>query len=211
MVVTKIERLRSRAPRYRVRCDDGETIVLSEDLLVRLGLAAGDEISPQDFRQIRDAGEADDARQRAYQYISYRPRSEHEIIQYLRRKGFPDGRAEATVQDLRRLGLLDDAQYAAMVVRDAISRGRSGPAAVRKKLLEKRVARDIIDRLIGEHFTDEYLARQAAEILRKRMERAGRSRRKTDPVKQKARLYQYLCQRGFSPNTALQAIKEVEA
>lgn len=210
MTIARIERLRSRLPRYRVRCDNGESVILSEDLLIRFGLAAGDELTEGQIQNMRDSSEADDAKQKAYHYISYRPRSEHEISQYLRRKGFSRERAHRTIEDFRSLGLVDDESFAAMIVRDAVARGKSGPAAVRKKLLEKRIARQTIDTLIAEHFTDDLLESKAIALLKKRVERTRARLKGLDPSKRRARLYQYLCQRGFSSQTAKHALNSIE-
>jgi len=210
MVITRIERMRTRQPRYRIRFDEGEQLVLSEDLLIRFGLASGDTMTHAQLQEIRDASERDAAKQSAYHFLSFRPRSEHEITQYLVRKGFSKDRSAETTQEFRRLGLVNDETFAAMVVRDAVARGRSGPAAVRRKLLEKRVPREIADRLISEYFTDDVLTIRAIDLLTKRIERTRTRLKALDPAKRRARLYQYLCQRGFSSQTAIQALNSMD-
>jgi len=210
MIVTRIEKMRSRQPRYRIHSDDGAPIILTEDLLVRFSLARGDELSEERLHEMHAASEQVSAKQHAYRFISYRARSEHEIATYLRRKGFSAERATATVEEFRHLGLVDDAHFAGMIVRDAITRGRSGPAAVRRKLLEKGISRQIIDDLVAEHFSDEVLKSTAIGLLIKRVERTRARLDKLDPPKRRARLYQYLCQRGFSSQTATHALNSIE-
>ncbi len=210
MIITRVERLRSRQARYRITFDDGEPLLLTEDQLVRFGLATGDEIPAGRLDEMREATERDAAKQTAYMYISYRPRSEQEIRQHLRKKGFTAERARQTVADFVRLNLVDDTTFAAMVVRDAVARGRTGPAAVRRKLMQKGIARDVIDGLLREHLPDDTIQRQANELLRKRIAQTGARLKALDPVRRRARLYQYLCQRGFSGHVAARALKSIE-
>jgi len=210
MVITKIERLRSHQARYRIRFDDRDPILLSEDLLVKFSLAQGDEITEETYSAVSEAEQSASAKQAAYRYISYRPRSAAETRMYLLRKGFSGEQADRTILSMTRLGLIDDESFAAMVTRDAVSRGNTGPLGIRKKLGQKGIRKEIIQRLLGEYFTDELQRERAVELLKKRIRRTERSLKKLQPAQRRARLFQFLAQRGFSGDAARHALKQIE-
>jgi regulatory protein len=210
MEITKIERMRSRKPRYRLRFDDGDPLIICEDVLASFALATGDTVSQEDIQRIVDAHEIATAKQSAYVYISYRPRSRREIVDYLLRKKYSKRWAEHTAAEFVRLGLVDDEAFAAMVIRDAVKRGRTGPSGIRNKLLQKGVHRDIIQSLLDEYFGEHLQERKAFELLERRVLRTRRSLEKLLPAQRRARLFQYLAQRGFSSQAARHALTRIE-
>jgi regulatory protein len=109
-----------------------------------------------------------------------------------------------------RLGFVDDASFAAMVIRDALRRGSTGPHGIRKKLAEKGVNKELIQQLTDEYFVGELQKEIAVTLLRKRIARTERSLKKLLPAQRKARLYQYLAQRGFDSDVVSYALKQIE-
>ncbi|HLZ72316.1 MAG TPA: RecX family transcriptional regulator [Dehalococcoidia bacterium] len=133
--ITSIERER-RGGRVAVIVDEaaGEPWVrVHREAVYALGLRVGQEASDD----LRDRLEQEDARHRAYEaslhLLSYRPRSEQELRDRLRRKGLPAEAIAATVERLRGAGLLNDEQFARQWVAErgsgAHARGRSLLAA----------------------------------------------------------------------------------
>ncbi len=130
--ITSIERQR-RGGRIAVMVDDEPWASVHREAVYALGLRVGQEVTDE----LRLRLEAEDAHHRAYEsalhLLGYRPRSEHELRERLRRKGLPVAAIDETVERLRRAGLVNDEQFARQWVAErgsgAHARGRSLLAA----------------------------------------------------------------------------------
>lgn len=147
----------------------------------------------------------------AIRFVSFRPRSERELRVFLEQKlkkrhitaplVVPD-----VLRRLAELGYADDAKFAAWWVDQRTGRKPKGAQAIRGELLDKGVARGIIDRVIGEGLQGErseralaLAAAQAKAGLWKMLPVAG----------QKQKLSQYLLRRGFASDTVWGVIDDI--
>jgi len=161
----------------------------------------------------RDGREASDekvarikARQTAYRLLKYRPRSEQEIIDKLRKKDFPKTVIAHTVDELRKTGLVDDRQFALGWTRSRLNKP-FGVKRISYELKQKGIDGDIADdaiRQATEHH-DEF------EVLLELAKRRLSKYKHLDRQKAKQRLFGYLSRRGFSGNIVFKVLKEVEA
>lgn len=90
----------------------------------------------------------DAAMQRALELLSYRPRSRAELRRRLAERDLPPEVVEACLRRLEELGLVDDAELAGMVARDAARFGRSRRRArerMRRLGIEPAVATAVLD------------------------------------------------------------------
>ncbi len=83
----------------------------------------------------------------AYRYLSYRPRSEEEIRQSLRRRGFTNEVIEKTIVKLREQNLSDDFAFAQFWAENRLSFRPKSKRLIRKELSERRVAADVIEQV----------------------------------------------------------------
>ena len=81
---------------------------------------------------------------RALKLLGARPFGERELYDRLVEKGETEQNAAATVAWLAELRLLDDAEYAAMVVRHCAAKG-FGPRRIRDELFRRKVPRELRD------------------------------------------------------------------
>ena len=161
--VRALEPLDRRGRRVRVLLDargedDGENDVLELALEVveRVGLGAGDPVD-----------EALRARDAALAYLAHRPRSRAEMRRRLRARSFPAAVVEGCLDELTAKGLLDDAAFAEVLVRERLRRNPRGAARLRDELcrrgLDPAAATAAVERGLGAAGTaDEALAVAAA-------------------------------------------------
>lgn len=88
------------------------------------------------------------ARNVAASLLSSRMYTCQELVRRLCRKGYERDLAERVVSEFIELGLLDDTQYAKLYVEDAVKLGAKGWYRIRQELMQKGVARSIIDEAI---------------------------------------------------------------
>ena len=86
--------------------------------------------------------------------ISFRDHSRRELLDKLR-KDYPEDVAEAAVDRLEELGLIDDGRYARRYTADLINLKHLSERGIRQKLTEKGIDRDLIDEILEETEVDE--------------------------------------------------------
>jgi regulatory protein len=87
---------------------------------------------------------AEDAYECALRALHHRDRTEFEIEEHLRARGFLDDDRSQAVETLRRNGLVDDERFAHARASALAERG-AGNALIRARLAEAGVARDLVD------------------------------------------------------------------
>lgn len=80
------------------------------------------------------------ARAAAFRLLRVRPRSDQELRQRLRQKGFAEPVVEVVTRDLTRQGHLNDAQFARYVATSRLSSTSKGLRAVRDELRRRGIA-----------------------------------------------------------------------
>ena len=133
------------------------------------------------------------ARNNAYCLLRSRPRSERELRERLRLKGYGDDIVEDVVSGLKNSGDIDDAKFAKLWVESRVNFNPMGEIVLRQELKVKGVSDAIIDATMEECLKgyDEYAVafNMAAEQFRRFA--------KLDRRKAMKRLYDFLARRGF--------------
>lgn len=188
--------------------DDGSPLVVGDEVIGRFALSVGDELGTARWEEIRRAQESGDARRIAINYISYRPRSEREVVRHLVGKKIAEEVAEQTAARLRSLQMIDDGAFARMFVRDRLRRGGHGPGLLRQLLLQKGVTRTVADQVVRELAPEEDQRTAAIALARGRIRRL--SGRREDALRRRKRLYDLLMRKGFSSDIARAVLQQLK-
>ena len=97
----------------------------------------------------------------AYHYLSYRPRSEGEIRQWLRKRGFVDEVTEAAIAKLREQHLSDDLAFAQFWKDNRLSFRPKSKRLIQKELRDRKVASEIIGQ-VTKDIDDDQIAHKLA-------------------------------------------------
>jgi len=87
---------------------------------------------------------ADDAFECALRALRHRDRTEREVEDHLRARGFSEEDRSRAVETLRRTGLVDDERFANARASSLANRG-AGNALIRARLAEAGVAHELVD------------------------------------------------------------------
>jgi regulatory protein len=141
------------------------------------------------------------AKSYALRLIKFRPRSEKEIRDKLRLKGFDPSVMDQAVGSLKNTRLIDDALFARLWVEGRIKRPL-GIARLRLELGRKGVPGNIIE---------ETLSRAAVgydedAVIRGLIEKKARQFKGLPEDKAKARIYGFLVRRGFSRDRVMEMV-----
>lgn len=104
-----------------------------------------------------DSNSLQDCLNAAYRYLSYRPRSEGEIRQWLHRRRFANEVAEKTIAKLREQNLSDDFAFAQFWAGNRLSFRPKSKRLIKKELRDKKVAAEIIEQ-VTKDMDDEEIA-----------------------------------------------------
>ena len=121
--------------------EDGTEIRSTLGVVTEMMLFRGKDLDDSDVEQLRELSAKAFAVEKAVELLSYRQMSGKEMRDKLIRKGIGAEAAEAAVERLYELRLLDDEQYAAAVVKHYTAKGY-GAARIRAELAHRGVDRD---------------------------------------------------------------------
>lgn len=127
----------------------------------------------------------------AFRLLGYRDRSEKEMYEKLIRKGFSEKVALEAVGYLNDKGFIDDRRFAEILRKDAVERKHLGKRGTRSYLMNKGIAVDIAEDILGND--GDYL--DAAKSF---VEKKLRNMKVYDEEIIKRRLWGMLSRRGFS-------------
>jgi len=188
--ITALSSQKNDSSRVSLYLDGKFTLGLSKDLACRVKLAVGQELSTQKIGEIKNQDQEEKHLDSVYHYLSYRPRSEKEVVDYLGKKGTEPGAIGRIVFRLKKEGYLDDQEFARWWVDQ---RRRFRPRSryfLKGELIKKGVGVEIINRVL-ENVDESSLIEK---IILERKNRLA----DLEPSRAKEKLIAYLSRRGFS-------------
>jgi regulatory protein len=177
--------------RVSIFVDGAFAFALPVIVAVQRSLQRGVELSAEAVEELAGIAEAEKATEAALTFVSYRPRSEREVRDRLRRRQFAPAAIEYAVEKLRGWRYLDDRAFAAYWVENRIEHAPRGRRSLKEELRSKGVDREVAGEVIDQSGLDEQS--DALEIARKRL----RSLSGLDEQTQRRRLAAFLARRGY--------------
>jgi regulatory protein len=203
--ITAIEPQKHHAERVNVHVDGEFRLALALEIAYGVPLRVGDEVSEAQLEELARRDQLWKAKEAALNLLSFRPRPAAELRRRLKEKEYPAEVADEVVEGLVSAGLVDDAGFAGMFVRDRVRLKPKGRRRLvqelRAKGVDEETARAAVEEAWeGEEVSDVALAREAAARW---SPRAGEEREKA-----RRRLYAFLARRGFDHDAIFQVLEE---
>ena len=192
-LITDIKLQEKRKDRFSIFLDGEFAFGLHQDVLLKSGIARGDKLTQERIDSILNMELARAAKEKAMRLLAFRARSKKELGERLRRAGFTDPLIESTIADMKRLGLVNDAEFALMFARNRMITKPVGEFLLRRELQQKGIGEADIARAVAEAYKEksEYLfAKQLAAKNKKKQS-------KLDEAKARKRVSDFLMRRGF--------------
>ena len=188
MRIERIEASKHKRGRVLVFLADGACLKITEQELLDFGLRAGDDLNEATLAKLKEAAGVSNVKATAADIIGKRAMSRAALEKKLKEKGASEADARYAAEWLEAIGAINDADYAALLVRHYGEMGY-GPARVREKLYEKGVPRELWDEALdqlpeGGNQIDRFLQ--------------GKLHGRTPDEKEKKRLTDALLRRGYS-------------
>lgn len=214
MKLLKLEPSSRVEGRWLVWLDNGTLLRLGEADVVAFSLYAGMELGEEQLEALQQAQEKAKMKHKALTLLAARPMSQRELERKLSakppRKGEPQegeeqrqqrrDMAQEVAQRMAQVGLVDDQEYAATVVRH-YSRKGYGPAKIRDELYRRGVPRELWDQAMEERDQGDDKLRALVE---KKLRGAAPTREELKKVSA------YLARRGFGWEEISRVLSQVE-
>lgn len=164
-------------------------------------LEVGKELDMDQIIELQSDDEVEVAYQKALNYLSYRPRSERELMDNLSKHNFSEDVTQKVIERLGRQGLVDDRAFAQTWVENRSDFKPRGRRALRMELHQKGIERDLIDSVL-EDIDEDTLAYEAAM-------KQIRKYRSLDWEDYRRKMIGFLARRGFNYGIANEVAKRV--
>ena len=188
MRIERIEASKHKRGRVLVFLADGACLKITEQELLDFGLRAGDDLNEATLAKLKEAAGVSNVKATAADLIGKRAMSRASLEKKLKEKGASEADARYAAEWLEAIGAINDADYAALLVRHCADLGY-GPARVREKLYEKGVPRELWEDALDQMPDN---GEQIDRFLQSKL------RGRTPDEREKKRLTDALLRRGYS-------------
>jgi regulatory protein len=204
-IITKIGEQKRNPRRRNVHLDGKFAFVCSANVVVKFRLHEGMVLTDEQVEGIREGQDRQKCFDKAMKFLARRLHSRMELQRKLMRQEYAATMIEGVLDDLVRLGYVDDARFAKSKALVAAERKQQGRRRAQVELMKTGVSRVVADRALEEVYEpwdSMAVARRVAE------KHAGRLR-KLEPVVARRRLAGMLLRRGFEYEEIGTVIDEV--
>ncbi len=202
MKITSIEPQKNKN-RVNIYVDNLFSIGIEEELRFKYKLEIGMEVNDAFIKDILRVEEQNKVTNHALKLLSYRQRSEKEIYDALKRKGFEDSYIENVINYCKEYNYLDDRAFAESFIKDKINLNKYGPERIKYELILKGISKDIINELLVIDYDEQY------EIAMKIAEKKLKSYEKDDRNSIYRKLSGFLQRKGYPYDIISKVIKEI--
>src|SRR5690625_4106482 len=202
MVITKIEGQR-RKDRVNIYIDGEFAFGLTEELRFKYDLYVGRKITQEFIDSVLKSEERLKVIDAALNFLSYRQRSEKEVYQRLRQRGYEEEYILDAIDYCKDKGYINDLEFARSFVKDKINLNNFGPVRIKNELYKKGVSSEIIQQVLNMEEEEEY--EMDFKLAEKRLARYRNDEK--DQIYRK--LGGFLQRRGFSYGVVTRILKEL--
>jgi regulatory protein len=208
-IVTGITDAARKDGRFVVLVDGRPFATVSLDIIARLELHVGDELSEAQTAVLEREAAALRTYDRAINMLAFQARSSRDMRRRLVQKGEEPALVDAAIERLQASGLIDDAQYARQVARSKLLGAGASKRRLQQELFKRGVERGTADEAIAEVIEEEDVDEDAA--VREVAEKKLRTLQKEDAPTRRRRLYGFLARRGYDGDVIRRALADVLA
>lgn len=204
-IVTKIVEQKRRANRRNIFLDGKFAFGLSDNVVARFRLREGMNLSEAQVKEIAEGEVRQECLDCGLKFLGSRLHSRAELRRKLLRREFGDAIVDAVLDDLTRLGYLDDARFAKTRALSAAEHKHHGRRRAFMELLKAGVKKEVADAALDDVYEQTDSLAAARELARKK----ATSLKRLDPTVARRRLAGMLGRRGFDYETIKPVIDEV--
>ena len=211
--ITSIEPQKRRKGRFNIYIDGQFSFALDESLLAKNMLIAGKSLTGDQIEKLIKENEAGKLFDASLRFLSYRPRSEKEVKDFLAKKTarvenikFTEASQSPVISQiitrLKQQSFLDDEEFAEWWVKARTSSQPKGPYLIKRELAGKGIDKDIIEKAISKITNQRELG---YKVIHRKLE----TWKKLTNLELKKKVYEHLARRGFDSKTINEVIAQI--
>jgi len=204
-VVTQISEQKRRPNRRNVYLDGTFAFGCNLNVVAKFKLREGMSLTDEQVRQIQLGEVKQECFDRAMAALSSRLHSRSELRRKLARHEYGGAVIGAVLEDLTRLGYLDDERFAKTRALSAAQHKHHGRRRAFLELIKSGVKGDVADKALADVYAEHDSTAVARELARKQAPRL----QKLDPLVARRRLVGMLQRRGFDYESIKPVVDEV--
>jgi len=168
MIITDIS-IQKNNKRFNIFLDGEFAFGISDELKFKYCLEIGKDINRDFIVNIIESEELKKAKDKSFKYLSYRQRSEKEIVDNLHKTGFDEKIITSTIQYLINEGFINDESFAENYIKDKKNLSKFGPLRIKNELKLKGIDERIIVEKLSELDDKEENYEIALDLAKKKM------------------------------------------
>jgi len=211
--ITSIEPQKRRKGRFNIYVDGQFSFALDENLLAKNMLAVGKSLTDDQIEKLIKENEAGKLFDASLRFLSYRPRSEKEVGDFLVKKiarveniKFTEASQSPVISQiitrLKKQSFLDDEEFAEWWVKARTSSQPKGPYLIKRELAGKGIDKEIIEKAISKIKNQRELG---YKVIHKKLE----TWKNLTNLELKKKVYEHLARRGFDSKTINEVIAQI--
>ncbi len=208
---SNIRRSQNKEKRFNIYLDGKFGFAIGEENLLINKLKVGSTIAKEDIEKISKEESLKKLIDAAINFLSYRPRSEKEVSDYLIKKisqkeKIKYGEAKESnlialvLKKLAKYAYIDDLNFANWWVESRSRARQKGKRVLSLELKQKGISQTLIEEVLSKSQNELELALKVIEKKHTRLE-------KLTDIEAKKKIYYYLASRGFEPTVIKEALQ----
>jgi len=213
-LITSIEPQKKRKNRFNIFLDEEFGFAADENVLLKYNLKISQSLTQSQIEKLIKENELGKLMDQSLRFLSFRPRSEKEVVDYLigkisRKENIKYSQVKESplikqvVVKLKKYKYLDDFEFANWLVRSRIRSKPQGLSLVKFDLEKKGIDDEIINSIIAKYPDQTVLAKRA-------IEKKLANWQKLPKGDFKKKIYAYLISRGFNFETIGEVFANLE-
>ncbi len=191
--ITSIKRQVKNKNRVSIFVDGEYFGSLDEKTLMESGLKTGDGLDEEQWKVFQEQGENQSAFNKGISYISKLMRSEKQVKEYLKKKGYDEAPIDYAVKKMSEYKYIDDIEYAKMVLSHQINVKQAGIMAAKEALRKNGIPVETAQAALSEY--DENKQFENAKYHYQKLFKKYQSTE--DMLKKRHKISQAMARRGF--------------
>lgn len=201
----KVESIKKTGSKYKIVLDSGQVINTYEEVILNNGLLFHKYINKNLLEKITVDTNYYKSYNKALDMINRRLRSEKEIEQYLIKAEVEEKDIKEIIQNLKRIGLIDDKLFAKAYTNDKINLSTDGPHKIRKYLENNNIKEQYINEAINS-IDKEIINQRIDKLITKKIN----SNTKYTPYMLKQKIIIYLTNLGYSREDIINRLENIK-
>lgn len=201
-VITSIKS-QKKHQRFNIYLDGKFALGVSGLALAKMKLKVGQLIDKKKLKSLKEQDSQDKAHDQVLRFLSYRPRSEKEVKDYLQKKKKGVKTISGVTRRLKEQRLIDDTAFARWWLEQRIQFRPKGKRLLWLELRKKGVDPEVIDGVLAGYSQELSLAQKLAQKKLK-------TYRHLDPLEFRQKMTGFLARRGFDWGVIKKALEELK-